>query len=222
MNVGECGGGDHQIIQRHIEAILMVAEAPVPVELLAQVLEVAARDVRQILEEMEAQYEADCRGFCLREVAGGWRYFSHPDEASYVEHFIRSEQNPRFSAAALETLAIIAYRQPVSRAQLAAIRGVNCEGVLRNLITRGLVEEVGRDPGPGQAVLYGTTAKFLEQMGINELGELPSLSDFAPEAGTAELIEATLRGGVVPTSVSNEELVRPSETAEPEMPQGNG
>lgn len=173
----------------------MVAEEAVPVELLAQVLEMAVTQVREVLEELAASYVREERGFCLREVAGGWRYFSHPDEAPYVEHFVRTEQTPRISAAALETLAIVAYRQPVSRAQLSAIRGVNCEGVLRNLIVRGLVEEVGRDSGPGQAVLYGTTVKFLEQMGMNDLKELPVLSEFAPEPGTAELVEVTLRGG---------------------------
>lgn len=184
-----------QEIRRHIEAILMVAEEAVPAELLAQVLETAVTDVREVLEGLAASYEQEERGFCVREVAGGWRYFSHPDEAPYVEHFVRTEQSPRISAAALETLAIVAYRQPVSRAQLSAIRGVNCEGVLRSLIVRGLVEEVGRDNGPGQAVLYGTTVKFLEQMGMNDLRELPLLSEFAPEPGTAELVEATLRGG---------------------------
>ncbi|RIK04273.1 MAG: SMC-Scp complex subunit ScpB [Acidobacteria bacterium] len=173
----------------------MVAEEAVPAELLAQVLEVAVTDVREALEGLAATYEQEERGFCVREVAGGWRYFSHPDEAPYVEHFVRTEQSPRISAAALETLAIVAYRQPVSRAQLSAIRGVNCEGVLRSLIVRGLVEEVGRDSGPGQGVLYGTTLKFLEQMGMNKLEELPLLSEFAPEPGTAELVEATLRGG---------------------------
>lgn len=184
-----------QEIRRHIEAILMVAEEAVPAELLAQVLEIAVTDVREVLEVLAASYDQEERGFCVREVAGGWRYFSHPDEAPYVEHFVRTEQSPRISAAALETLAIVAYRQPVSRAQLSAIRGVNCEGVLRSLIVRGLVEEVGRDNGPGQAVLYGTTVKFLEQMGMNDLKELPLLSEFAPEPGTAELVEATLRGG---------------------------
>lgn len=183
-------------IKKHIEAILMVAEGTVATELLAQVLEVATSEVRAALEDLSRCYENEDRGFCIREVAGGWRFFSHPDEAPYVEHFVRTEQNPRISAAALETLAIVAYRQPVSRAQLSAIRGVNCEGVLRNLIVRGLVEEVGRDAGPGQAVLYGTTSKFLEQMGLNDLTELPLLSEFAPEPGTAELVEATLRGGV--------------------------
>lgn len=182
-------------IRRHIEAILMVAEEAVPTELLAQVLEIAVTEVRDALEGLAASYEQEERGFCVREVAGGWRYFSHPDEAPYVEHFVRTEQSPRISAAALETLAIVAYRQPVSRAQLSAIRGVNCEGVLRSLIVRGLVEEVGRDNGPGQAVLYGTSVKFLEQMGMNDLKELPLLSEFAPEPGTAELVEATLRGG---------------------------
>lgn len=177
---------------RHIEAILMVSEGPVPAKLFAQVLEVPVSAVNQVLAQMSEGYETEGRGFCLREVAGGWRFYSHPDEAPYVEEFVRTEQNPRLSQAALETLAIVAYKQPVSKAQLSAIRGVNCDGVVRSLVVRGLIEEVGRDAGPGQAILYGTAVKFLEQMGLGSLEELPPLNEFAPESGTAELIERTL------------------------------
>lgn len=179
---------------RHIEAILMVAEEPISAELLAQVIEMPVAYIAALLGDMQEAYETERRGFCLREVAGGWRYYSHGDEAPYVENFVRAEQNPRLSAAALETLAIVAYKQPVSRAQLSAIRGVNCDGVVRSLIVRGLIEEVARDSGPGQAVLYGTTLRFLEQMGLRQIGELADLAQFAPEPGTAELVEKTLRG----------------------------
>ena len=113
--------------------------------------------VEELCAELAAAYEADDRGFVLARVAGGYRFQSHPDLAPYVERFVLEGQSARLSAAALETLAIVAYKQPVSRAQVAAIRGVNVDGVMRTLQQRGYIEEVGRDPGPGQAVLYGTT-----------------------------------------------------------------
>jgi segregation and condensation protein B len=182
----------HQLA-RHLEAIIMVAEDPVPSAVLAEVCEVPQSDIERCLRELSEQYERDGKGFVLRKVAGGWRYYSHPDEAPYVETFITSQQSARLSAAALETLAIIAYKQPISRAQLATIRGVNCDAVVRNLVVRGLVEEVGRDHGPGKAVLYGTSVRFLEQMGLSSLEELPPLGQFAPDPGEAERIEEALR-----------------------------
>lgn len=190
--------------RRHIEAILMVAEGPVPEKILAEVLEMPVTEVLRVLQELAESYESEGRGFCIRNVAGGWRYFSHADEEAYVENFVRADQRPRLSPAALESLAIIAYKQPVSRAQLSAIRGVNCEGVVRSLMVRGLIEEVGRDTGPGQAVLYGTTTRFLEQMGLRELSALPELAQFAPEPGTAELVEATLKGQVTAAGEGDE------------------
>jgi segregation and condensation protein B len=122
-------------------------------------------------------------------VAGGYRFQSHPDLAAYVERFVLEGQSARLSAAALETLAIIAYKQPVSRAQVSAIRGVNVDGVVRTLCHRGYVEEVARDPGPGQAVLYGTTRLFLERLGLDTLDDLPSLGDFVPGGGMVEARE---------------------------------
>lgn len=180
----------------HLEAILMVAEDPVPPTVLAEVCEVSPAEIERTLEELSAEYEGQGRGFALRKIAGGWRYYSHPEEAPYVEAFVASQQDARLSAAALETLAIIAYKQPISRAQLAAIRGVNCDAVVRNLVVRGLVEEVGRDRGPGRAVLYGTSTRFLEQMGLSSLDELPHLGEFAPDPGEAERIEQALRAPV--------------------------
>ena len=196
---GDMGMGE---LARHLEAILMVAEDPIPPSVLAEVCEVSHSEIERALEDLAARYEREGHGFCLRKVAGGWRFYSHPDEAGYVEAFIASQQDARLSAAALETLAIIAYKQPVSRAQLAAIRGVNCDAVVRNLVVRGLVEEVGRDQGPGKAVLYGTTTRFLEQMGISGLEELPPLGQFAPEPGEAERIEEAL---LAPDSRSEDE-----------------
>jgi segregation and condensation protein B len=179
--------------QRAIEAVLMVAEQPVEAQLLAQLLEVPAAQVTALCQELAAHYEATERGFSLVSVAGGWRFQSHPDLAPYVERFVLEGQSSRLSAAALETLAIVAYKQPVSRAQVAAIRGVSVDGVMRTLQQRGYISEVGKDPGPGQALLFGTTSSFLERLGLNDLSELPPLADFVPGADVVEHLEAGLR-----------------------------
>ena len=180
-------------IHRAVEAVVMVAEAPVPPNLLAQLLEVPVERVDEVCAELAAQYEAEGRGFVIAKVAGGYRYQSHADLAVYVERFVLEGQSSRLSAAALETLAIVAYKQPVSRAQVAAIRGVNVDAVMRTLAQRGYLEEVGRDPGPGQAVLFGTSSLFLEKLGLDSLQELPPLGDFVPGADVVEALEHTLR-----------------------------
>jgi segregation and condensation protein B len=144
--------------------------------------------------ELADSYAASDRGFELVKVAGGYRFQSHPDLASYVERFVLEGQSARLSAAALETLAIVTYKQPVSRAQVAAIRGVNSDAVMRTLQTRGLISEVGRDPGPGQAALYATTTLLLERLGLNSLDELPSLAQFVPDAEIMDSLEQSLRG----------------------------
>jgi segregation and condensation protein B len=177
---------------RAVEAILMVAEEPVPAQLLAEVLELPVARVEQLCATMAAAYEADDRGFVLVRVAGGYRFQSHPDLAPYVERFVLDGQSARLSAAALETLAIVAYRQPVSRAQVAAIRGVNADAVVRTLQQRGYIEEIGRDPGPGQAILYGTTRLFLEKLGLDAVGDLPPLAEFVPGPETVEALERGL------------------------------
>ncbi len=177
---------------RAAEAILMVADEPVEPQLLAQLLEVSPARVDDICGELAAAYRADDRGFVLSRVAGGWRFASHPDQAPYVERFVLDGQPSRLSAAALETLAIVAYKQPVSRAQMAAIRGVNVDAVVRTLCQRGYVEDVGRDPGPGQAVLYGTSRLFLERLGVDSLDDLPPLADFVPGAEAVEALERGL------------------------------
>ena len=173
----------------------MVADEPVEVGLLAQLLEVSPARIEEMCDELAAAYDAEDRGFVIVRVAGGFRFQSHPDLAPYVERFVLEGQSARLSAAALETLAIIAYKQPVSRAQISSIRGVEVDSVLRTLQTRGYVEEVGRDPGPGQAVLYGTTTQFLERLGVNSLGDLPPLGDFVPGAEVVEALEHSLRDG---------------------------
>ncbi|MBA2280483.1 MAG: SMC-Scp complex subunit ScpB [Actinomycetota bacterium] len=174
---------------RAIEAILMVAEDPVDPQLLAQLLEVPAATVEQVCRDLTAAYEVDGRGFQLSKVAGGYRFQSHPDLTAYVERFVLEGQSSRLSAAALETLAIVAYKQPLSRAQIAAIRGVNVDGVVRTLQARGYIEEIARDPGPGQAVLLGTTRLFLEKLGVDSLDDLPPLGQFVPGADIVEQLE---------------------------------
>lgn len=166
--------------RRAFEALLMVADEPIPASLCAQLLELSQAAVDELAETLMAEYEAADRGFVLRRVAGGYRLYSHPDMAAYVERFVLEGQTARLSNAALETLAIVAYKQPISRGQIAEVRGVNVDSTLRTLVIRGYVGEVGRDPGPGQAVLYGTTPMFLEKLGLNDVSELPPLADFVP------------------------------------------
>ena len=177
---------------RAIEAILMVADEPIGPEVLAQVLEIPTARVEELCQELATRYQVDDRGFVLVRVAGGYRYQSHPELAPYVERFVMEGQSARMSAAALETLAIVAYKQPVSRAQVSAIRGVNVDGVMRTLQQRGYIDEVGRDPGPGQAVLYGTTTRFLEKLGLDSLQQLPPLGEFVPGAEVVEALELGL------------------------------
>ena len=178
---------------RAIEAILMVAESPVEPHLLAQLLEIPPARVEEICGELGSQYAAQERGFVLVRVAGGYRFQSHPDMAGYLERFVLDGQTSKLSAAAMETLAIVAYKQPVSRAQVTSIRGVNADAVVRTLVQRGYVAEVGRDPGPGQAVLYGTTPLLLERLGLDSIEDLPSLAQFVPGPEVMEALEQGLR-----------------------------
>ena len=173
---GESSSG----LQPAIEAILLVADEPVPENMLAQVLEVAQQDVAAALHDLAAWYTEQGRGFDLREVAGGWRYYTKAEYAPVVEKFVRDGQEVRLTHAALETLAVVAYRQPVGRAQVSAVRGVNCDGVMRTLTLRGLVEEAGTDQETG-AVLFRTTGYFLERLGLAGLDQLPELAPFLPD-----------------------------------------
>jgi segregation and condensation protein B len=183
----------HPDAVRAIEAVVMVSPEPVEPQLLAQLLEVPVATVERLCQRLAETYEEAGHGFQLVRVAGGYRFQSHPDLAPYVERFVLEGQGARLSAAALETLAIVAYKQPVSRAQVAAIRGVDPEGVMRTLQARGYITEVARDPGPGQAVLWGTTPLFLEKLGLNSLADLPPLADFVPGAEVLEALEEGLR-----------------------------
>ena len=178
-----------------IEAVLVVATEPVPPQLVAELLEISIERAEELCAALGRSYEDEERGFELARVAGGYRLQSHPAYRGYVERFIVDDAPQRLSPAALETLAIVAYKQPISRAQVAQIRGVNADGVMRLLVQRGYVEAVGRDEGPGQAVLFGTTGEFLERLGLDNICELPPLEAFVPDAGTVELLEQVLRPG---------------------------
>jgi segregation and condensation protein B len=163
-----------------LEAVLLVADEPVPEGLLAEVTQQPAATVGVVLRELASAYTAERRGFDLREVAGGWRLYTRPECADVVERFVSGGQEIRLTQAALETLAVVAYRQPVSRARVSAVRGVNCDGVMRTLVLRGLVEEAGTDPETG-ATLFQTTGYFLERLGLARLSDLPDLVPFLPD-----------------------------------------
>lgn len=179
--------------RRAFEALLMVADEPIQAGVCAQLLEIGQAELDELADQLIAEYEAADRGFVLRRVAGGYRYYSHPDMAPYVERFVLEGQNSRLSNAALETLAIVAYKQPISRGQIAEIRGVNVDSTLRTLVVRGYCSEVGRDNGPGQAVLYGTTPMFLEKLGLDDVSDLPPLADFVPGPEVMAGFENSLR-----------------------------
>jgi len=165
-------------LHRSIEAILMVVDEPVSETTLATILEHTVEEVEAALAALVASYEG--RGFELKKINGGWRFYSHPDQASVVEKFVLDGQQSRLTQAALETLAVIAYRQPISRARVSAIRGVNVEAVMKTLVNRGLVEEAGIE-GESGAILYKTTNYFLERLGVNSIEDLPALAPYLPD-----------------------------------------
>jgi segregation and condensation protein B len=163
-----------------LEAVLLVVDEPVDEVTLAQVVERPREEVNQILSDLAAEYDAAGRGFELRAVAGGWRLYTRASCAPYVERFVREGQSAKISQAALETLAVVAYRQPTTRSRIAAVRGVNVDAVMRTLVTRGLVAEVGVERESG-AILYATTDHFLDRIGLATLAELPEISDYLPD-----------------------------------------
>jgi len=195
-------GGDVAVVTpetvRAIEAILLVSQEPVPIDMLSQLVEISAELVDSVCQKLSETYEAAGHGFQVAKIAGGWRFQTHPDVAPYVERFMLDGQRARLSGAALETLAIIAYKQPISRLQIASIRGVDPDAVMRTLQARGYITEVSRDDGPGQAVLFGTTAMFLERLGLDSLASLPPIADFVPPAEVVEALEQGLR--IVPAN----------------------
>ena len=161
---------------RELEALLFVSDEPVGSVALAQALGTSRQEVDRLCDELASLYEERGAGITLRNVAGGWRLTTHPDAAEAVERYVLASRHTRLTKAALETLAIVAYKQPVTRHQISSVRGVNSDGVLRALVDRGLVAEVGREETPGRPVLYGTTPEFLERLGLPSLSELPSLA----------------------------------------------
>jgi len=176
-----------------IEAILFVAETPVAAQELAEVIEVSLADIEVSLADIEQDLLERDSGIVLRGIAGGWRLYTAAAMLPYLERFAASERAARLSNAALETLAVVAYRQPVSRGQIAEVRGVDSERALHTLERRGLVHEIGTAPGPGQALLYGTTELFLEKLGINSPQDLPPLADHVPPADIVETLERPFR-----------------------------
>ncbi|MCB2223048.1 MAG: SMC-Scp complex subunit ScpB [Actinobacteria bacterium] len=176
-----------------VEAMLFVAEEPIPIGEIAEVLEVPVPEAEAALAALGDALTGRGSGLVLREAGGGWRLYTRPEARPFLERFAASARVARLSKQALETLAVVAYRQPVSRAQVSEIRGVDSEHALRTLERRALVDEVGKAPGPGQAILYGTTALFLEKLGLRSLDELPPLGDHIPPADVVETLERPFR-----------------------------
>ncbi|HET6533354.1 MAG TPA: SMC-Scp complex subunit ScpB [Actinoplanes sp.] len=180
---------DDAELRAALEAILLVVDEPVAEMQLAQIMEQPTERVAAMLEDISARYTAAGHGFDLRRAAGGWRLYTRPEYAAYVERFVLDGQSVRLTQAALETLAVVAYKQPVTRSRISAIRGVNCDGVMRTLATRGLIEECGTEPETG-AHLYRTTALFLEKLGLNSVDQLPPLAPFLPD-DVEEVLDAS-------------------------------
>jgi segregation and condensation protein B len=200
IRLDEATGGAHAApgapaspaeLRAALEAIMLVVDEPAPSVLLAAVLATPEPEVVSILRSMQAEYDREERGFELREVAGGWRFYTRDALSAYVERFVLDGQQARLTQAALETLAVVAYRQPVSRTRVSAVRGVNVDGVMRTLVSRGLVVEAGSDHESG-ALLYRTLPYFLERLGLNTLEELPNLANFLPESTTIDQLEDEL------------------------------
>ena len=177
-----------------LEALLLVSDDSVPATELAKVTGAAPGEVAQALAELSCEYKDANRGFQLREVAGGWRLFTHPAYYDQVADYVVSWDKRKLSQAALETLAVIAYHQPVTREGVRAIRGVNSDGVIGSLREKGLVREMGHEADRGNATLYGTTRQFLETFGLKSLRELPPLEDFAPDEESKQFIRERLSG----------------------------
>ncbi len=178
-----------------LEAVLFVTDAPVPIAELSEVLELPVDRVQSLLDELQADFQERGAGLVLRKTAGGWRLYSHPDTYPYLERFSTSATARKLSPAALETLAVVAYRQPVARSQISEIRGVDSDSAIRTLERVGLVEERGRLSLPGSPAIYGTTELFLEKLGLNSLDELPPLADHVPPAEVVESFEESFRPG---------------------------
>ena len=192
---------DTDSLKGMLEAMLLVSDDSVPATDFAKVLGVAPGEVASALAELSAEYADANRGFQLREVAGGWRLFTHPAYHDQVASYVVSWDTRKLSQAALETLAVIAYHQPVTREGVRAIRGVNSEGVINSLMEKGLVREMGHEADRGQAILYGTTRRFLERFGLRSLRDLPPLEDFAPDEESKQFIRERLSGRTISSTL---------------------
>ena len=203
-------------LARSVEAMLFVTDEPIASSVLAGSLDVDRRQVDAACEELARSFDERGSGLTLRNVGGGWRLFTHPDVAPTVERFVLSSRQARLTKAALETLAIVAYKQPVTRHQVSSIRGVNSDGVLKALTDRALIAEVGREEGPGRPVLYGTTPEFLERLGLPSLSSLPSLAPLLGADASSEEDDGALGG----TETANADPVGPPSTQgrEPDPP----
>ena len=185
---------DASSLKGALEAMLLVSSDPVSAPALASILSSTPGECASLLAELQVEYQEKNRGIQLREVAGGWRLFTHPAFHEQVEALVLSWDTQRLSQAALETLAVIAYHQPVTREMVKGIRGVNSDGVISSLVDKGLVRELGRDPQHGQAILYGTTSAFLEKFGLRSTKDLPDLEQFAPDEQSRQFIRERLSG----------------------------
>ena len=192
---------DDASVKGATEAILLVSSDPLSAVDLAKILGIQPGEAAGVLAELSAEYADANRGFQLREVAGGWRLFTHPAYHDIVERYVLSWDTRKLSQAALETLAVIAYHQPVTREGVKAVRGVNSEGVISSLIEKGLVRELGRAPEHANAIVYGTTRAFLEQFGLRSLKDLPPLEDFAPDEESKRFIRERLSGSSIASTL---------------------
>lgn len=188
-----------------LEALLLVSSDPVSAPTLASVLDIAPGEAASLLAELKAEYEDANRGFQLREVAGGWRLFTHPAYHDVVESYVLSWDTQKLSQAALETLAVVAYHQPVTREIVKGIRGVNSDGVISSLVDKGLIREMGKDQAHGQAILYGTTNAFLEKFGLRSIKDLPDLEQFAPDEQARKFIRERLSGRSIQSTLEDED-----------------
>lgn len=196
---------DSDSLKGALEALLLVSSDPVSAPTLASVLDIAPGEAASLLAELKVEYEDANRGFQLREVAGGWRLFTHPAYHDVVESYVLSWDTQKLSQAALETLAVVAYHQPVTREIVKGIRGVNSDGVISSLVDKGLIREVGKDQAHGQAILYGTTNAFLEKFGLRSIKDLPDLEQFAPDEQARKFIRERLSGRSIQSTLEDED-----------------
>lgn len=194
---------DSSSLRGALEAMLLVSSDPVSAPALASILSITPGECASLLAELQVEYQEKNRGIQLREVAGGWRLFTHPAFHEQVEALVLSWDTQRLSQAALETLAVIAYHQPVTREMVKGIRGVNSDGVISSLVDKGLVRELGRDPQHGQAIIYGTTSAFLEKFGLRSTKDLPDLEQFAPDEQSRQFIRERLSGRSIQSTLED-------------------